>query len=104
MAVAFIQEWRNPTPGTSNYDTVRERLDIENNPAVGLIAHTAGRDSAGVFRIFDIWESREQAQRFYDGRVTPITEELLSQGGADMVPPDTTDTYELHDLIHPGTA
>jgi hypothetical protein len=49
MAVAFIQEWKNAAPGTSNYDAVGAKLDARNNPPEGLIAHTAGRDSNGVF-------------------------------------------------------
>jgi hypothetical protein len=102
MAVAFIQEWRNAAPGTSNYDAVSARLEAQqDNSPEGLIAHTAGRDSNGIFRIFDIWESREQAQRFYEQRLMPIVQELMSQRGEDMSPPDTTDTYELHDFIHP---
>ena len=103
MAVAFLQEWKPSTPGTSNYDAVRERLDADNNPPEGLIAHTAGRDSAGVFRIFDIWVSGEHAQRFHEDRVMPIVQQLMSQQGADMPPPDTMETYELHDLIQPET-
>jgi hypothetical protein len=101
MAIAFIQEWKNSAPGTGNYDAVGEKLDARNNPPEGLIAHTAGRDSNGVFRIFDIWESREQAQRFQEERVMPIVQEMMSQGREDMSPPDTMDTYELHDLIRP---
>ncbi len=101
MAVAFIQEWKNAAGDTSNYDAVGEKLDARNNPPEGLIAHTAGRDSNGVFRIFDIWESREQAQRFQEQRVMPIVQEMMSQRGEDMAPPDTVDTYELHDFFRP---
>jgi hypothetical protein len=101
MAVASIQEWKNAAPGTSNYDAVSAKLDAHNNPPEGLIAHTAGRDSGGVFRIFEIWESREHAQRFEEERLMPIVQEMMSQGGAEMSPPDTTDTYELHDFFRP---
>jgi hypothetical protein len=31
----------------------------------------------------------------------PIVQEMMSQRGDDMSPPDTMDTYELHDFIHP---
>jgi hypothetical protein len=100
MAIAFIQEWKDAAPGTSNYDAVSAKLDARNNPPEGLIAHTAGRDSNGIFRIFGIWESREHAQRFQEERVMPIVHEL-SQRGGDMSPPDTMDTYELHDFFRP---
>ena len=102
MAVAFIQEWKSAAPGTSNYDAIGAKLDVQSNPPEGLVAHTAGRDSSGVWRIFSIWQSREQAQRFNEERVMPIVQEMMQQRGADnMSPPDTMEVYELHDFIHP---
>ncbi len=101
MAVAFIQEWRNATPGTGNYDVIAARLDVENDPPDGLIAHTAGRDSNGVWRIFDIWESRPQAERFQQERLMPIVAEMRQSNRPDMTEPDTTDWYELHDCLRP---
>jgi hypothetical protein len=100
MAIAFIQEWRNAAPGTDNYDAVAAKLDVESNPPEGLIAHTAGQDSSGTFRIFDIWESREQAERFQSERLMPIVQEMMQQRES-MQPPDTMEFYELHDLVHP---
>jgi hypothetical protein len=101
VAIAFIQEWRDAAPGTSNYDAISERLDAQSNPPEGLIAHTAGRDSNGVFRIFDIWESLEQAQRFRDERLMPIVQEVMQKSGGDPTPPDTVDMYELYDFFRP---
>ena len=46
---------------------------------------TAGWDEErGVFRILDVWESREHAQRFIDERLMPIVNELLA--GRDDAP------------------
>jgi hypothetical protein len=52
-----------------------------------------------VFRIFDVWETREQAERFLAEHVQPLVEE-----GPDAFPnpdaftPPTRDGfYELHD-------
>jgi hypothetical protein len=100
VAFAQIQEWRNATAGTSNYDAVAKKIDAESNPPQGLIAHTAGRDSQGVWRVFDIWESREQAERFRDERLMPIVREMM-QSSDDAAPPDVVDLYELHDLVRP---
>jgi hypothetical protein len=100
MAVAFIQEWKEAGPDTRNYDAIAAKLDVPNNPPDGLIAHTAGKDSNGAWRIFDIWESREQAQRFQDERLMPIVQEQMQQND-DMTPPDVVDMYDLHDLVHP---
>jgi hypothetical protein len=98
MAVALIQEFTVDPDGdrsTTNYDAIQERLDARSNPPDGGIVHTAGFDEeAGVFRIFDVWETREQAERFLNERVMPIVEELT----AGAPPPRRTSFYELHDL------
>jgi hypothetical protein len=98
MAVAFIQEWRNADPGTDNYDAIASKLDAQSNPPEGLIAHTAGRDANGVFRIFDIWDTRDHAERFQQERIMPIVNELMQQRD-NVTPPDVQETYDLHDLI-----
>jgi hypothetical protein len=98
MAVAFVQEF--PIEGddrsTTNYDAIAERLGGHDNVPDGAIVHTAGFDEeAGVFRIFDVWESREQAESFVNGRVMPLVAELAPDAG----PPARQYFYELHDLI-----
>jgi hypothetical protein len=103
MPVAFVQEF-SAHPGdrsTANYDAVAARLgDVRPD---GLLIHTAGfDDDAGVFRVFDVWESQEQGQRFIDEQVMPIVNELMAgqpegRGG----PPQRQTYYELHDLIRP---
>lgn len=98
MAVAFIQEWRNASPGTENYDAVAAKINAKSSPPEGLIAHTAGRDANGVFRIFEIWETRKHVERFHEQRVMPIVSELMQQRD-NMTPPEVQDTYELHDLV-----
>lgn len=100
MAVAFIQEWRNPSEGTDNYDFVASKLDAPNNPPEGLIVHTAGRDGNGVWRIFEIWESSEHVERFREQRLMPIVTEMMKER-PDATPPDLDATYELHDLVAP---
>ena len=60
MAIAFIQEFTIQDRSTTNYDAISERLRA--GPAAeGLILHTAGfDDDAGVFRVFDVWETRSR--------------------------------------------
>jgi hypothetical protein len=71
MAVAYVQEFAIADRSTKNYDFVAEKVGDE--PFDGLIAHTAGFDEeAGVFRIFDVWETREQAERFLAEHVQPL--------------------------------
>src|SRR5205085_429441 len=100
MAVAFIQEFKiqGDDRSTTNYDTVSERLNVQSAPD-GAIVHTAGFDEdAGVFRIFDVWETREQGERFIRERLMPIVEELMATSD-NATPPDREGWYELHDMM-----
>ena len=83
MAVAVIQEF--PIEGddrtTTNYDRVQEELGVRDNPPAGGLVHTAGFDEqAGVFRIFDVWESEEAWNAFFNDRLLPIVQPLMEQG------------------------
>ena len=102
MAVAYIQEFEIQAGDTSttNYDAVTAALDLREAPD-GLLIHTAGFDhDSGVFRVFDVWESREQGQRFMDERLGPILERMAgeaAQRGDDTFTPPTREAwYELH--------
>ena len=101
MPVAFIQEFRieGDDRSTTNYDTVTERLNVVADPPAGAIIHTAGFDEeSGVFRIFEVWETREACEKFLGERVMPIVEELIG-AGADAPPPARQSLYELHGFV-----
>ena len=101
MAVAFVQEWdlESDDRSTTNYDLVAKKVTEQNANPEGLVVHTAGfSEDAGVFRVFDVWESQEQAQRFIDETLMPIVTELLS-GQRDARPPTRQYFYELHDVL-----
>jgi hypothetical protein len=100
MAVAYIQEFAIADRTTTNYDWVADQ--IGDGPFQGLIAHTAGfDDEAGVFRILDVWETREDAERFLAEQVQPI----VDQGPQAFPSPDTFTEptrdgfYELHHVV-----
>ena len=74
MPVAYIQEFAIKDRATTNYDFVKER--IGEGPFDGLLIHSAGFDEEdGVFRILDIWETREHAERFLAEHVQPLIDE-----------------------------
>jgi hypothetical protein len=105
MAVAYLQEFeiQGGDTSTTNYDAVSAALDLKEAPD-GLLIHTAGFDhDAGVFRIFDVWESREQGERFLNEKLMPIIERMgadAAQRGDDTFTPPTRETwYELHDSM-----
>jgi hypothetical protein len=88
---------------TTNYDAVAEKLDLQEAVPPGLIAHTAGFDhEAGVFRIFDVWETREAGERFMRERLEPIVGAMAAaaaESGEDFEPPARESWYELHDSM-----
>jgi hypothetical protein len=87
---------------TANYDFVKERLG--GDPIDGLLIHTAGFDDEnGVFRIFDVWESREQADRFLAERIQPMIDEgpQTFPNPETFTPPTRQAFYELHDVLKP---
>jgi hypothetical protein len=100
MAIVYIQEFEIGDRSTENYDFVKER--VGQGPFEGLIVHTAGFDDAnGVFRIVDVWESREDFERFDSEKIQP----MIAKGPEAFPRPDTVTpptregTYELHDLV-----
>jgi len=105
MAVAYIQEFPITNRSTENYDFVAEK--IGDGPFDGLIAHTAGfDDEAGVFRILDIWESQEHAQRFLDEHVQPLIDqgpEAFPNPG-NFTQPTRDGFYQLHQVVSPAGA
>ena len=74
MPFVYIQEFEIGDRSTENYDAVKERLG---DAAIdGLVVHTAGFDDEnGVFRIVDVWESREQWERFDKEKIQPMIAE-----------------------------
>ncbi len=105
MAVAFMQEFEIQAGDTSttNYDAVAAELNLQQAPD-GLVVHTAGFDhDSGVFRIFDVWETREQADAFMNERLNPIVERMAAEaqerGDTSFSPPTREAWYELHDSI-----
>jgi hypothetical protein len=100
-----MQEWpiQDGDTSTTNYDAVSAELNLQQAPD-GLLLHTAGFDhDSGVFRIFDVWESRAQADAFMTERLNPIIERMMGEaaesGDDSFTPPTREAWYELHDSI-----
>ena len=103
MPIVVLQEFKiqDDSRSTANYDAVSEQIGAATNPPGGLIAHTAGWDEqSGVFRIIEVWESHEDAERFRRERLLPALEARLGTGNDS--PPDREASYELHNLISRG--
>jgi hypothetical protein len=102
MSVAYIQEFPIVAGDTStaNYDAVANALNLTSAPD-GLIVHTAGFDHTdGVFRIFDVWETREQGERFMTEQLGPVLERLMAEDSeGNFAPPALDSWYELHETM-----
>jgi len=61
-------------------------MDVRNNPPAGLLFHTAGFVDDRTWRIFDVWESREDVERFMNERLMPALKELPADAGAGPRP------------------
>jgi hypothetical protein len=96
VPIQAIQEFVITDRSTKNYDAIKETIGA-NHP--GLILHTAGfDDQSGVFRIVDTWETKEDAQRFYDETLGPQIQAMLANDPT-ATPPQRELMYELHDVI-----
>ena len=85
------------TPSTTNYDAVAAALNLQDAPE-GLLIHTAGFDlDAGLFRIFDVWETRAHGEKFIDERLDPIIKPLIAAAAEN---PDARSTRRA---VKPGT-
>jgi hypothetical protein len=99
MAIAMVQEFEVDADdrSTSNYDGVQALLKVNSDVPAGLLLHTAGFTGTGLFRIFGVWESEQDWQRFREERLMPAVAPLMASGS--QAP--TEYTYELHDLFQP---
>ncbi|MDQ4134252.1 MAG: hypothetical protein M3179_13880 [Actinomycetota bacterium] len=71
MAVALQIEWDGFTP--QQYDDLRRKLDWDNNPPDGALFHAAWFENDSL-HVFDVWDSREDFQRFLEQQVIPNLE------------------------------
>jgi hypothetical protein len=95
MAVVLVHQGASITQ--ERYDEVVRRLTggksrLESPadwPVEGLLVHAAG-EAPGGFRVVDVWESEEAAQRFGE-RLTPVLREV----GIDIDP----EVYPAHAFV-----
>jgi hypothetical protein len=96
MAVAIVQDWpeEETDRSTKNYDAISARIMAQEQGPSGLLVHAAGYTGNG-FRIFEVWESQADFDRFVEQTLMPIVSEV---GAGDDRQPEVT-SYELHGFI-----
>jgi hypothetical protein len=98
MPVAFVHEFPIGDRSTENYDFMMEKIrgqDID-----GLLVHSAGfDDDAAVWRQVDIWETREQGEKFLQQVMETVMPESLPRPEFADEPPTRQVSYELHGFL-----
>ena len=75
------------------YDRTMARVIPDpSNPPDGLIAHFGGPSQGGGWQVADIWESEGHWERFRDGTLIPVAQEI-------QAPPFDSDIGRLHNKI-----
>jgi hypothetical protein len=92
MPVVLVHQ--GPTVTQERYEETVRRLGGKDHmespadwPVAGLMVHIAGQGENG-FRVVDVWESEEAAQRFGD-RLMPILAEVGIKDQPEMYPAHT---------------
>jgi len=72
------------------YERIRTALgDV---PPEGLLVHLATERAEGGLCYIDVWESREDWERFVEDRLHPVVHELLRDIFGDTMPPEPEQT------------
>jgi hypothetical protein len=94
--VAIAVELNFPDTTLDQYDQVIAKMGFHAGGAggPGSLFHWVMRTDDGI-RVVDVWQSAEQFQRFADGQIAPITQEV------GMKPPEVR-MYEVHNYLTAG--
>ena len=87
MAVAMLVD--SPQCSPEAYQRARQRLGSR-KPAGGIF-HIAGPSPKGGWRVVEVWESEEQATRFFRERFVPALRAAGLQG-----PPPRCELWPVH--------
>jgi hypothetical protein len=90
MAVAMMVD--NPQGSQEVYERIRAHLGLD-RPAGGIF-HIAGPSPNGGWRVIEVWESEEEAQRFFQERFIPALRELGVDG-----PPPPREFWPVHNAM-----
>jgi hypothetical protein len=83
----------NPEGSQEAYEKVRKQLGVE-APAGGIL-HIAGPSPNGGWRVIEVWESEEDASRFFNERLEPA----LKAAGALTGPPPQPQFWPVHNIM-----
>jgi hypothetical protein len=90
MAVAVVLDFKDAT--FDQYDQVIEKMGLtpKGKSVPGALFHICHKTDDG-FRVIDVWESREQFDKFSEEKIGPFTQEV-----GMTTPPDV----QYHDVYN----
>ena len=81
MAVTLIMRIPELSPG--RYDRMVAELDLDAGPPPGLILHIA-TEGVGAINLLEIWQTRQAAESFVEGRFQEMLRQLRRQAAARL--------------------
>jgi hypothetical protein len=68
MAVTLFM--RVPELSTERYSSAMALLELDANPAAGMLLHVAS-EAAGAVNVFEVWQTPEAAESYVERRLRP---------------------------------
>ena len=75
------------------YDQMREKLGVGDTPPAGGVFHAAAVGEDGKIRVFEVWDSREQAEAWGEKVMAVRTEAGFGDG------PPSIEYLEVHNVV-----
>jgi hypothetical protein len=99
MAVGTITRFSEGM-GADQYDAVMEKVRLAEEPVKGLIFHSAG-ELEGRFQVFNVWESREDFDRFAADRLRPAQVAAMGEDRVAALPAADIVDVAIHNYVIP---
>ncbi|MEY2566775.1 MAG: hypothetical protein QOE35_1304 [Actinomycetota bacterium] len=95
MAVAVQMDFDGGT--TAQYDEICQKMGLtpKGPGPAGAISHFATATDAGL-RVIDVWETKEQYEKFAQDQIGPISQEVGMPG------PPEVQFFEVHNYFTPS--
>jgi hypothetical protein len=84
--------------GAQQYDAVIEKVGMADKPVEGMIFHSAG-ELEGSFQVFNVWEARENYERFKADRLRPAMVAIMGEDAVAALPGVETIYVDIHNYV-----
>jgi hypothetical protein len=99
MAVGTITRFSEGM-GADQYDAVMQQMGMADKPVEGLIFHSAG-ELEGQFQVFNIWQAREDFDRFVVDRLRPAQVAVMGEERVAALPDADVVDVAIHNYVIP---